>query len=87
MRKVESGLSTTFWHDIWVGNAPMSSRFHRLFTISQRKYGKVSDLGRCERGKVVWDLGWRRYFFIYKEVMVYDFFSDPQSLLIFEGKG
>lgn len=74
VRKIGSGLSTSFWHDFWVDNSPLSSRFYRLFTISHRKSGLVGEMGRWDEGKVLWDLGWSRSFFIYEEPMVEEFF-------------
>lgn len=32
-----NGNSTSFWHDVWVGNQALSSRFPRLFSISQHQ--------------------------------------------------
>lgn len=34
----------------------------------------VGDIGRWDEGKVVWDLGWSRSFFIYEEPVVEEFF-------------
>lgn len=41
IRKVGSGLHTSFWHDSWIGNIPLKIIFHKLFPISRVQDGVV----------------------------------------------
>jgi len=34
-RRFENGIDTHFWTDLWLGGAPLSVRFPRLFELSE----------------------------------------------------
>jgi hypothetical protein len=37
VKKLESGNTTRFWKDVWVGNQPLQQRFPRLYGISTQQ--------------------------------------------------
>jgi len=44
VRKVGNRGNTSFWNDVWTGNAPLNTSFPRLFSISTQKEAKLRDL-------------------------------------------
>ncbi|CAK8576725.1 unnamed protein product [Lathyrus sativus] len=75
VKKVETCLQASFWKDHWIGSIPLKTRFQRLFPIFQRQDDIVGEIGSWVDGRISWNLGWRRPFFVYEESMVSDFFS------------
>jgi hypothetical protein len=43
--KVGDGKTTSFWEDFWVGNRPLKLQFLRIYKLSNREGGEVSDMG------------------------------------------
>ncbi|GKV27934.1 hypothetical protein SLEP1_g37047 [Rubroshorea leprosula] len=54
------GNKVAFWHEWWVGDKNLRDLFPRLFELSVKKEGKVSEMGFWEEGKWVWRVEWRR---------------------------
>jgi hypothetical protein len=42
--KIGDGLSTRFWEDVWLGDAPLAQQYPSLFNIAQRKNVLVADV-------------------------------------------
>lgn len=43
--KLGDGKRLNFWHNIWVGNQTLASKFNRLFLNSMQKEGFIGDVG------------------------------------------
>ncbi|XP_026400107.1 uncharacterized protein LOC113295998 [Papaver somniferum] len=41
---IHSGRATSFWHDIWKGDASLASLFHSLYKLTNNKNVKVADM-------------------------------------------
>nr|GEY87256.1 RNA-directed DNA polymerase, eukaryota [Tanacetum cinerariifolium] len=54
-KKVGDGLSTKFWHDVWIGDSSLQSKFSRLYRIASNKDCTVRDV--WNNG---WDFSWSR---------------------------
>jgi hypothetical protein len=67
VREVGNGHSTSFWESKWIGDAPLAMVFPRLFSLSNQKDHKVSDLF-CANG--TWAFSWRRNLFRWEEDLV-----------------
>jgi hypothetical protein len=65
-KKLESGDSTRFWLDCWVGEEPLSLTFPRLFKVSLQSDLNIKEMGVWENDNWVWQLKWRRFFFLKK---------------------
>ncbi|XP_071689548.1 uncharacterized protein [Rutidosis leptorrhynchoides] len=55
---LRNGESIRFWHDLWIGNEPLASRFNRLFHLDSDPNGSIAS-------KVVngsWVFNWNRDF-------------------------
>jgi hypothetical protein len=83
-RIIGNGNSTRFWLDCWIGNAPLSVMFPRLFSISTLKEGMVSEFWveweRFRRGC----LGWRQRLFVWEETLLGDLSNLVSSLVVSE---
>jgi hypothetical protein len=66
-RKLGNGGDTSFWYDTWVGVHPLKEVFPRLFLVSTQKECCVSEVGRWDTGRWVWDFKWRRNLFVWEE--------------------
>ncbi|XP_071727759.1 uncharacterized protein [Rutidosis leptorrhynchoides] len=53
---VGNGRSTNFWNDIWCGNAPLASRYNRLFHLDSSRLDTVTQ--KWDNGE--WRLSWSR---------------------------
>ncbi|GLU06807.1 hypothetical protein SLE2022_238000 [Rubroshorea leprosula] len=58
--EVGEGNIVAFWHERWFGDKNLRDLFPRLFELSVKKDGKVSEMGFWEEGKWVWRVEWRR---------------------------
>ncbi|GJT31998.1 hypothetical protein Tco_0922417 [Tanacetum coccineum] len=56
-RKINNGVSIKFWHDIWIGDSSLSTRFPRLFLLDTHPDFLVRD--RWINGS--WSWSWSRY--------------------------
>nr|GEX00314.1 RNA-directed DNA polymerase, eukaryota [Tanacetum cinerariifolium] len=54
-KKVGDGLSTKFWHDVWICDSSLQSKFSRLYRIASNKDCTVRDV--WNNG---WDFSWSR---------------------------
>lgn len=66
------GLLTSFWKDPWIEGIPLKVTFPRFFSISQAQEGKVSEFVKWEDGWIIWDIRWRRSFFIHEELLAFE---------------
>ncbi|GKV27657.1 hypothetical protein SLEP1_g36796 [Rubroshorea leprosula] len=58
--EVGEGNKVVFWSERWMGVKSLRDLFPRLFALSVKKEGKVSEMGSWEEGKWRWQLEWRR---------------------------
>jgi len=65
--KVEDGKDISFWDDKWLDSDALKRVFPRLFSIYSAKDAKVAELGFWANGVWVWQLAWRRSFFLLGE--------------------
>jgi hypothetical protein len=63
LRSLGNDRHTRFWRDVWIGDAPLSLLFPRLFSISLQKEASVEELLKVEDGRRWWDFHWRRNLF------------------------
>ena len=61
-RIVGNGTNTYFWHEIWLGEAPLKTRFPRLFSITKQPNSSIAALGHWDGPKWMWDFLWTREF-------------------------
>ncbi|GKV31443.1 hypothetical protein SLEP1_g40129 [Rubroshorea leprosula] len=54
------GNRVGFWSDRWIGDKSLRDLFPRLFALSMKKEGKVSEMGYWEEGRWHWRVEWRR---------------------------
>jgi hypothetical protein len=66
VRKVGRGDGTRFWEDWWVGAAPLSIRFPRLYSISLQKEAFISEIRVNNDEGVHWEWHWRRELFAWE---------------------
>jgi hypothetical protein len=83
-KKVGNGNSTKFWKDVWFGDQSFEIKFPRLFGISLHKDILVSEAGRWENGTWVWELEWRRHFFVWEEELFHDLLAVLNNVIITE---
>lgn len=72
VKKVGTGFQTSFWEDPWLGRTLFKVIFPCLFSISQVQKETVSEVGRWVDERLVWDLMWRKSFFIREEPLEVD---------------
>lgn len=58
--RLGNGNLILFWHEIWIGDAPLKSLFPRLFRIAVNPLASISSLGRWNECKWVWEFQWQR---------------------------
>ncbi|GKV27596.1 hypothetical protein SLEP1_g36755 [Rubroshorea leprosula] len=58
--EVGEGNRVEFWSNRWVGDKSLRDLFPRLFALSVKKEGKVSEMGTWEEGRWRWRVEWRR---------------------------
>jgi hypothetical protein len=63
LRSLGNDRHTRFWRDVWIGDAPLSLLFPRLFSISLQKEASVEELLKVEGGRRWWDFRWRHNLF------------------------
>jgi len=66
---IGEGDKVLFWKDLWVGDAPLSSRFHRLYLISESKQSPIARVGHWVDNTWVWELVWRRQRLVWEQAM------------------
>ncbi|GMJ00001.1 hypothetical protein HRI_003669300 [Hibiscus trionum] len=57
------GHSIAFWHDTWIGEAPLQVNFPRIYALSSNKPGKVAEFGSKTTSGWVWNISLRRRIF------------------------
>ncbi|GAU40296.1 hypothetical protein TSUD_362760 [Trifolium subterraneum] len=65
-----NGNSTYFWTSNWIGEAPLSGLFPRLFSLSNHKESTVKDLCVLVGERWTWNFSWRRALFLWEEDLV-----------------
>nr|GEV34660.1 transposon Ty3-G Gag-Pol polyprotein [Tanacetum cinerariifolium] len=55
-RKIGDGMSTLFWHDVWINDTHLAQQFPRLFVLEEFKNAMVGD--RWNGSSFAWN--WRR---------------------------
>ena len=59
-KKIGNGLNSFFWHDSWIGHAPLKSICPRLFLISSHKNASVASCCFWNGKNWNWALSWTR---------------------------
>jgi hypothetical protein len=55
MRKiVGNGQNSYFWTDPWIGNRILKDDFERLYSVSNFKEAKISEVGTFVNGRWEW---------------------------------
>jgi hypothetical protein len=67
VRKLGNGLTTSFWHAKWIGDAPLALAFPRLYSLSNHKENMVSDFVSWNGDNRNWCFSWRRNLFQWEE--------------------
>ncbi|MCH88363.1 LINE-1 reverse transcriptase like, partial [Trifolium medium] len=62
-----NGAQTSFWCDKWIGDASLSVRFPRLFSLSLQKEAFIREVVVIEDNTKNWNLVWRRRLFQWEE--------------------
>ncbi|GAU19761.1 hypothetical protein TSUD_78870 [Trifolium subterraneum] len=70
VRRVGNGADTLFWSDPWLGGAPLSVRYKRLFDLALNQSISVADmcLFGWENGGAGWQ--WRRQLWVWEEELL-----------------
>jgi len=73
IRKVGDGTDTLFWSHRWLGDAPFSERFRRLFDLAENKTISVANMFSLglEQGGNGWS--WRRRLWAWEENLLEEF--------------
>lgn len=58
--KLGRGNETRFWDGLWSGERSLKCMFPRLFQLSNKKEGRVEEMGGWVDGRWCWYFGWRR---------------------------
>jgi hypothetical protein len=61
---IDDGSDTIFWHHHWCVAGPLAVAFPRLFSISLQPEETIKDIGVWSSGSWLWQLKWRRPFFL-----------------------
>ncbi|GAU34029.1 hypothetical protein TSUD_16170 [Trifolium subterraneum] len=69
-RKVGDGNSTCFWSSLWIGEAPLSVVFPRLFSLSNHKTSMVREFYDQQGESRRWSFSRRRDLFQWEEDLV-----------------
>lgn len=59
-KKLGNGITTLFWHDLWLGPTPLKILMPRLFSIATHKLATVHSLGFWDGKSWIWNLNWAR---------------------------
>ncbi|KAK2418827.1 hypothetical protein QL285_040988 [Trifolium repens] len=68
VKKVGNGESTLFWEENWIGDMILREKFSRLFSLSEQKEMRISELFTAlfDRSSLIW----RRRLFLWEEELV-----------------
>ncbi|KAK1313988.1 hypothetical protein QJS10_CPA06g01088 [Acorus calamus] len=58
--RVGDGRSTSFWHDVWLGDSALKDRFGEIFRLARDREGTVASFWRSVTPNGVWDVRLRR---------------------------
>lgn len=83
---VGNGRETMFWHDIWVNDAPLSTKFCRLYNISTGKQHTIEQMGEWIGNTWTWKLPWRRRLFIWEQTLYDELMDEIQNIQISKDK-
>jgi hypothetical protein len=70
VRKLGNGKSTVFWTTNWIGEAPLSVAFPRLFSLSNQKESNVIDMFEFDGESRHWSFSWCMDLFQWEEDLV-----------------
>ncbi|MCI07871.1 ribonuclease H protein, partial [Trifolium medium] len=73
VQKIGDGGDANFWHGNWCVLGPLVKAFPRLFSISLQSEACIKEMGVWMSGVWIWQLKWRRPFFIWEEELYRDF--------------
>ncbi|KAL9677221.1 hypothetical protein QQ045_005449 [Rhodiola kirilowii] len=66
--KLGNGNSTSFWHDVWLGDIPIKGQYPKLFLLAVDKKASVREMGCWVGGVWFWQLKFRRFLYQWEEV-------------------
>ncbi|KAK2414852.1 hypothetical protein QL285_037392 [Trifolium repens] len=69
-RRVNNGVSTFFWSQVWIGEVALAEVFPRLFSLSREKEAVVSEVCLVNDDPLLWNFNWRRRLFKCEEDLV-----------------
>ncbi|KAK2435218.1 hypothetical protein QL285_020294 [Trifolium repens] len=73
VQNIGDGRDTLFWHYNWCVGSPLAELFPRLFSISLQVDANIKEMGVWSSGVWIWQLKWRRPFFVWEEEVYRDF--------------
>jgi len=85
VRKVHDGVDTSFWKVVWRGCVNFRQKYPRLFAVSNQKEAKVVDILKVTGTGNVWNLSWRRRFFVWEEDFLGDLMEDLNGHVVSGG--
>ncbi|KAL9666994.1 hypothetical protein QQ045_001339 [Rhodiola kirilowii] len=66
--KLGNGNSTSFWHDVWLGDKSIKGQYPKLFLLAVDNNASVREMGCWVRGVWLWQLKFRRNLYQWEEV-------------------
>ncbi|XP_056691767.1 uncharacterized protein [Spinacia oleracea] len=60
--QIGDGKNTLFWHDLWLGDSPLKTKFPKLFRLCLHPSGTVFSFGFWNGRKWEWSFHWAREF-------------------------
>ncbi|KAL9683503.1 hypothetical protein QQ045_015325 [Rhodiola kirilowii] len=61
--KLGNGSSTSFWHDVWLGDKSIKAQYPKLFLLAINNSASVREMGSWMGGDWIWQLIFRRTLF------------------------
>jgi hypothetical protein len=69
-RRVNNGVSTFFWSQVWIGEVALAEVFPRLFSLSLEREAVVSEVCVVNDDQLLWNFNRRRRLFRWEEDLV-----------------
>lgn len=85
VKVIGEGNETSFWHDVWASDVPLSVKYCRLYSISNGKHWTIQQQGTWEEGVWTWKFPWRRRFFTWEQELFNKLMEDLQQVHISHG--
>lgn len=59
-KKIGSGSSSYFWHDLWLGAEPLKIKFPKIFSITTFPAATIQNCGFWDGGRWLWTFSWNK---------------------------